>query len=71
MARGRLVVTVTAPTGAWSVVRKAFTDQTKAIRTEMEKPKKINPETFHPNTASEGSHRENIGEEPSTTRVKA
>jgi len=33
----------------------ALKTQIKATRTEMQEPKKIDPEAFHPNTANKGS----------------
>jgi len=37
----------------------------KAMRTEMQEPKKFDPEAFHPNTADKGLMEQNIDEESS------
>jgi hypothetical protein len=42
----------------------------RAKRTNVQKPEQIDPKAFHPNTASNGSLREHVGEEPSLKAVR-
>lgn len=55
MPRRSLVVTRIAPTRIMEWVRIASEIQMKTKRTEMQEPKKFNPEAFHPNLADKGS----------------
>jgi hypothetical protein len=42
----------------------------KTMRTNMQEPQKVDPKAFHPNTASNGSLREHVGEQASTKAVR-